>query len=263
MDYIKSNKAAWEEAFENRKPGWGEEVHMRLSTEWLPFFNKDVQEELEAMDFIDKSISQFCCNNGRELMSLMQLGASSGVGFDIAENIIESANSILAKTSIEHCQFVVSDIMEIPDEYNARFDFIFFTIGAITWFEDLRELFKVAARCLKRGGILMINDSHPMLSMLAVPGEEEYDADNLYRFTYPYFYDQPWVNTNGMEYLSGPYESKPFTSFTHTMSDIINALSVNQMKTIKLNEYDYDVGITDVYDGRSIPLSYILLAEKS
>jgi hypothetical protein len=36
------------------------------------------------------------------------------------------------------------------------------------------------------------------------------------------------------------------------------------MKTVKLNEYDYEVGSIgdDIYDGKGIPMSYILLAEK-
>ena len=60
------------------------------------------------------------------------------------------------------------------------------------------------------------------------------------------------------------YESKTFTDFSYTMSDVINALSANRMKTVKLNEYDNDIGNigSDIYDGKGIPLSYILIAEK-
>lgn len=29
------------------------------------------------------------------------------------------------------------------------------------------------------------------------------------------------------------------------------------------HEYDYDIGITDAYDGKGFPLSFILIAEKS
>ena len=74
MNYIKENKAAWEEAFEHRHPGWGEENYIELIHERLPFFCPDVIKELEAIEFKEKTISQFCCNNGRELLSLMQLG---------------------------------------------------------------------------------------------------------------------------------------------------------------------------------------------
>ena len=78
MDYIGNNKAAWEEAFDHKQDGWGEENYKRLLNEDLPFFCKDMAAELRSMDFKGKSAAQFCCNNGRELLSLMQLGAESG-----------------------------------------------------------------------------------------------------------------------------------------------------------------------------------------
>jgi len=64
--------------------------------------------------------------------------------------------------------------------------------------------------------------------------------------------------------MSAPYTSKTFTSFSHTMSAIINALSTNGIKTVRLNEYDYDIGLidSDIYDGKGFPLSFTLLAEK-
>lgn len=68
MDYIQNNKAAWEEAFEHRKPGWGENNHERLLGEHLPFFCADVARELEAVDWSSRAVAQFCCNNGRELL---------------------------------------------------------------------------------------------------------------------------------------------------------------------------------------------------
>lgn len=97
MNYISGNKAAWEEAFDNRKPNWGEENHIRIKGERLAFFNSDMKKELEQIDFHNKTIAQFCCNNGRELLSLMDCGANSGVGFDIAENIIEQARNTAEK----------------------------------------------------------------------------------------------------------------------------------------------------------------------
>ena len=38
MDYIGNNKAAWEEAFDHKQEGWGEENDKRLLNEDLPFF---------------------------------------------------------------------------------------------------------------------------------------------------------------------------------------------------------------------------------
>jgi len=262
MSYIDSNKEAWEEAFENKRLNWGDDNHLRLKREYLPFFNDDMKKELEGIDFSHKTVAQFCCNNGRELLSLMKLGANDGVGFDIAENIIGQAKATAQKAGIHNCAFTACNILDIPESYDNQFHFIFFTIGAITWFKDLSLLFQKAERCLKPNGLLLINDFHPLMNMLSLPGDEGFCADDPNRFSNSYFQKEPWIENNGMGYMSIEYKSKTFTSFSHTMSDIVNSLSENGMKTIKLNEYDYDIGMTDVYNGRGFPLSFILIAEK-
>ncbi|HSK68901.1 MAG TPA: hypothetical protein VLA21_06525 [Candidatus Limnocylindria bacterium] len=73
QDYIRTNKEAWEEAFDRRLPGWGDDNAKRLLSEKLPFFAPAVQEELEALSLQGKSVAQFCCNNGRELLSLVKI----------------------------------------------------------------------------------------------------------------------------------------------------------------------------------------------
>lgn len=263
MSYFQENKEAWEEAFEHRHPGWGEENHERLLNEEFPFFCPDMIEEFRSIDFRGKSIAQFCCNNGRELLSLMRLGAKDGVGFDIAENIIEQAVETAEKAGIGNCRFVACNIMDIPEQYNNSFDFVMFTIGAITWFEDLNELFRKVSGCLKPGGILLLHDFHPIMNMLPLTGEPGFDEKHLNQIAYSYFRKEPWIENEGMGYMSEQYESKTFTSFSHTMSSIINGVSSAQMHVTKLNEYDYDIGLCDAYDKKGFPLSYILIAKKA
>ena len=52
------------------------------------------------MDFKGKVVSQFCCHDGRELLSLMDGGAKLGIGFDIAENMIAYAKETAEKAGI-------------------------------------------------------------------------------------------------------------------------------------------------------------------
>jgi len=262
MDYIKNNKAAWEEGFDNRKPCWGDDNHIKLKSERLAFFNDDMKAEIEKLDFQGKRVAQFCCNNGRELLSLMELGAAGAVGFDIAENIIAQAKDTAQKAGIENCDFVACNILEIPDSYYGQFDIVLLTVGAICWFEDLEVFFEKAAKCLKGGGLLIMNEIHPFENMVPVPGEDEFDPRNMDRLAFSYFRKEPWLQNKGMDYMTGEYKSKTFTSFSHTLSEIINSLSANGLKTVRFNEYDYDIGITDVYDGFGLPLSFILMAEK-
>ena len=91
--YIEGNKAAWEEAFENRDASWGTDITERVLTEDYPFFNEETKSVLKKLHTEGTVIGQFCCNNGRELLSLVKSGkARKGVGFDIAENQVAFAN---------------------------------------------------------------------------------------------------------------------------------------------------------------------------
>jgi len=80
MGYIEDNKAAWEEAFENRKPGWGDDNHILLDKEEFYFFNDDMKKVLERISVEGKTVAQFCCNNGRELLSVMKAGRDTASG---------------------------------------------------------------------------------------------------------------------------------------------------------------------------------------
>ena len=62
--------------------------------------------------------------------------------------------------------------------------------------------------------------------------------------------------------MSGTVWSQRHSPVSHTMSAIINAVSDSQMRIVRLKEFDYDIGITEVYDGKGFPLSYIPTAEK-
>ena len=152
-NYIKANKAAWEEAFDNRKYNWGENDYLKLKSEPFAFFDKDMLKKLKSMDFKGSTVAQFCCNNGRELLSLvLNGGVKQGIGFDIAENILGQAKQQAEKAGINNCEFVNCNILDISSEYQNKFDFILITLGAVCCFKDLNLLFEKIGKCLKLGG---------------------------------------------------------------------------------------------------------------
>ena len=263
MKYTETNKRAWENAFDNRKEGFGDENHTRLNTEHLPFFCDEMKTELKKLDFGSGAVAQFCCNNGRELLSIMGLDeVERGVGFDIAENIIQQARETAEKAGIKNCEFLACNILEIPDKYHRQFDVVMLTIGAICWFKDLTELFGVVAGCLKPSGKVIMHEIHPFEFMLPYPDEDGFDPNSPNKITHSYFRNDPWI-TDTMTYMAEGEKTSAFTSFSHTMGSIVNALVANDLLVTLLNEYEHSVsGNTDVYDGKGIPLSYILVAEK-
>ena len=264
MKYTENNKQAWEHAFDNRKEGFGDNDFAKLKDNQLAFLDDVIMSELSKIDFKGKSVAHFCCNTGRELLSLMSLGVERGVGFDIAENIISQARETAKKMEMTACEFVACDILEIPDKYHGQFDVVLLTIGAICWFEDLALFFNKVSNCLKPDGTVILYEIHPFENMLPMPGDDEFDENDLNKFTFSYFRSDPWIDTQGMTYMTGLKESKTFTSFSHTMGSIINAMAANDLYVTRLNEYDEAVsGMTERYDGKGFPLSYIMIASQA
>lgn len=261
MDYIKTNKDAWEEAFQNRINGWGEDVVRNIRCKSDFYINPTIKSVLDKQELTSKSIAHFCCNNGRELLSVAKHYGVNGTGFDIAENLISQGNQSNEKLGLP-CKFVATNILDIEAGYNNSFDIVLFTIGAITWFRDLEELFRVVSRCLKHNGMMILHEIHPVMNMLPLPGEDGYRSDMPVLLENKYFTKAPWLESNGMGYISGEYESKTFTSFAHSMSEILNSTIKCNMDIKLLNEYDYDIGLSDAYDNKGLPLSMLLVCGK-
>ena len=112
--YIEGNKAAWEEAFDMRDASWGADITERIQKEDYPFFNEETKSVLQKIPTEGAVIGQFCCNNGRELLSLVKSGkAKKGVGFDIAENQVAFANEKAKELDLP-CEFEAVNIYDSP-----------------------------------------------------------------------------------------------------------------------------------------------------
>lgn len=261
-NYVQGNKEAWEEAFERRSPEWGSDIVQRVKTEKLPFLSRELAVELEQLNLTGKTIGQFCCNNGRELLSIVKQGAREGVGFDIAENQVQFANGIAAALNM-HCTFVATDILQIDASYDDRFDLLLITIGSLCWFKDLSLFFNRVARCTKKHGVVLVHEQHPVTNMLAIPGEENYDEQRPGKLVNSYF-QNTWIESSGMPYISGQaYASKTFTSYTHSLSAIITAAIESGLQVCNLQEFDRDLsGDFTPMENKGIPLSYILKLRK-
>jgi SAM-dependent methyltransferase len=264
MNYHTQNKQAWEEAYDKRKAGWGEDIVDRIREGQSLFLGAPLLDELLRQDPRGKSVGQFCCNNGRELLSVLALGAARGTGFDIAENMVAAGNACARELGMD-CRFISTDILEIDGSYAEAFDILIVTIGALTWFEDLNGIFRQAARCLKPGGVLIIHEMHPITGMLPMEGDDGYDPALPNLLAHSYFKKDPWVEGGGMGYMSdGAKEfTETFYSYSHPMSDIVNAVLGQGLRLEKLDEHEEDISeMFPVLEGKGIPLSFLLVARK-
>ncbi|MBX4893831.1 MULTISPECIES: class I SAM-dependent methyltransferase [Rhizobium] len=178
------------------------------------------QEELRRVGVQGAAVAQFNCNNGRELVSIARMGAAKTVGFDISEEFVRQAK-IFADAADVSSEFVVSDIYEIPADYDEQFDIVVVTAGALCFMPDLEKYFEVAKRLLKPGGYLSIYESHPITEMFL---KDRNRGNEPLKIVRSYFDDKPLRHTTGLDYVGGTtYDAQEIYYFHYKLDDVIMA----------------------------------------
>lgn len=259
-DFTTANRAAWDDAapiharqnqaglIESfRKPGFSclDEVETR---------------RLEALGVAGKDVAQICCNNGRELLSVKNMGAARCVGFDGAQGFVDQGRELAQAGGLD-VEFVCTDIYDIDKAFDVGFDLVTITIGVLGWMPDLARFFAVLARLIKPGGALFIYEQHPILDMV-----EPAEADAPIVWELSYFNKEPYVETGGLDYFGGEkYEAKPATSFSHTMAEVVMAGLDNGLAVEHFEEFPHHISNTwwnVEKSGIGLPMCYTLVLRK-
>lgn len=259
-----TNREAWNQAIEYHKRARQDSLKKGFSDPNFTTFNRECDimmiEKIKSISLSGKTIAHIQCGNGNELLSLMRLGASKGVGFDISDTAITEAGK-LAKIAKANATFERVNILEISDKYNGYFDFIFISEGSLIWFPDINEYFAVVSRLLKPGGHVLIFELHPFALIFDNGFEfEKQNFDDLVS----YFNKTPYNHPDGLDYVGGvKYKSKTCLCFMHKMSDIITAILKNGISIKEFDEYNYDsvYNDTEKVNGK-FPLTFLIIGKK-
>lgn len=264
-NYSEKNREAWNEAASVHRKNRKVDYTVLFKNENYSVLDTTLSSLLNKIPLSGRAVAQLCCNNGRELLSIVNTTGATGVGFDISDEFIAEASAIAKSTNLD-CRFIRTNIYDLNAEYDNTFDLILFTAGALTWFHDLGKLFKIVKRLLKPEGYLVIYEIHPFTNLLAWKDEPDYELSNPYKIAYKYFRDTPWIDNNGADYIGKTtYKSKTFTSFAHKLSDIITAIGSNEIIIKEFTEYPHDVSaaLEGLEKDKIVPLSYTILGQKS
>ena len=261
MNKHQENKKAWEEAYDYRND-YDKDLLKKVQSNKMPYLNENLKNEILQNELENKTVVQFCCNNGRELLTLGYHHNIHGIGFDIAKNMVQDANRNADKLKI-NVEFLERDIFEIEESFNNTADYLIITVGALCWFADLNRFFQKVASVLKKDGKLFLSDIHPISCMLAVPGDKNYDSNHPSKITNHYFTKKEWEEADGMGYMSVLEKSLPFYSYSYTMAEVLNSIIQNDLEILSLREYPNDIGeIFQDLDSLGIPLSMLIVAKK-
>ena len=259
-DITRANREAWDQAAPLHRAQNMERLTAAFREPGYSCLDEIETARLRALGVAGKDVAQLCCNNGRELLSVKNLGAAACVGFEGAEGFVAQARELAAAAGAD-CEFVCTDVYEIPADYDGGFDLVTVTIGVLGWMPELPDFMAVAARLLRPGGAVFVYEQHPILDMIE-PGK----ADDPVSWDHSYFRREPFVDRDGLDYYGGEaYESKPLTWFHHGLAEVIMAglacgLSVEHFEELPghISNTWYNVE----RQGPALPMSYTLVLRK-
>jgi predicted TPR repeat methyltransferase len=148
MEPTDTNLRAWEEAHRSLRRGGGRRG--------LP---KPVRERLPDLE--GRHVLHLGAGAGRETAALIGLGALV-TGVDGSEETVRAARKRLPDAAL-----VAADVQELPVELRrGRFDVVYSSWGTLALVSDLTRWAGGIAAALRRGGVLIAYDEHPVAACL-------------------------------------------------------------------------------------------------
>jgi SAM-dependent methyltransferase len=174
------------------------------------------REEVGAVT--GKSLLHLQCHFGMDTLSWARQGAQV-TGIDFSSNAIQAAKNLSQELGIS-ARFICSNLYAAPAVLSDQFDLVYTSYGVLPWLPDLAEWARVIAYFLKSGGVLHVIDSHPLSYIFS----DETPNDLQIRSSY-FHADTPQKWENDGDYADRSAKiSNPSFEWTHSLSDILNAL---------------------------------------
>ncbi len=228
---MKKNLKRWNEATE---------IHAKSKDYDLESFMKGKNSlhkiELEELgDISGKSLLHLQCQFGLDTLSWARLGASRVVGIDYSDKAIKLANSINEQLKLP-ADFICTNIYDLPQKLDEKFDIVFTSYGVLAWLPDLKEWAKIVAHFLKKGGTFFIAEFHPFAWIF----DDEHPNELIYKYAY-FFGKEPLYYTSAYTYTDQEEEMYNIDSYNwqHTFGDIISALIDVGLTIESVKEYPY------------------------
>lgn len=224
-DYIEINKKTWDSKVETHFESDFYDVKSFLNVKSsLTAIDLELLGEIKG-----KKTLHLQCHFGMDSISLSRLGAKV-TGIDFSEDAINKAKE-LAKSANEDTQFLVSDVYNLPNVLNEKFDLVYTSFGVIGWLPDLKKWAEVISHFLKPDGELVFAEFHPVIWM---------HDDDFEEVKYSYFNEEPIVET-----YEGTYADPNASIVNHTMtwnhaiSEVLENLLESGLELTSFKEYNY------------------------
>lgn len=260
-NYLEINRKSW-----NAKV----EPHLKSDFYFVDEFLKGRTSlnsiELELLgDLKDKSVLHLQCHFGQDSISLSRLGAQV-TGIDLSDKAIVEAEKLARKCGTD-TRFICTDLYNLPNVLDEKFDIVFTSYGTIGWLPDLERWAKVIAHFLKTDGKFIMAEFHPAVWMF----DDDFDG-----VKYNYFNEKPIVETYEGTYadLSADIVQE-YVMWNHSLAEVLqnlidNDLVINQFKEFNWSPYpcfrhveEFEKGKWRIPQfGNKLPLVFAVEAQK-
>ena len=243
-NHTETNRKLWN--------GWTK-IHVKSDFYNLQEFkssrNSLKQIEIEEVgEVAGKSMLHLQCHFGLDSLSWAVKGAQV-TGVDYSKEAISLAKSLSQDLQIP-AHFICSDVYDLPDSLDQKFDIVFTSYGVLNWLNDLNKWASLIAHHLKPNGFLYMIEFHPLVGMLNDDGEFEYGY---------FFHSQPERFFQQGSYANPDADfSQESYEWTHGLGEIVTALIKASLKIEFLHEYPFSSYNCFPFLEEKIPDQYII-----
>ena len=195
-----------------------------------PLLNDVIRREVG--DVQGKSLCHLLCHIGTDTLSFALLGAQV-TGIDISPRALQHARDLADRMGIP-ADFIESDILDVLDKVQTKFDIVFASTGVLCWLPDISLFAHAVRHLLVEGGFFYLLDGHPFRNVMldeqgeAVPG----------RIVGDYFRKTVW-EYNGLGDYTDPEFLAPTLSYEWdwTLGEVVSALCQTGLRIEFLHEF--------------------------
>lgn len=193
-------------------------------------------ELAELGDVSGRSMLHLQCHFGLDTLSWARRGVQV-TGVDLSQEAVRLAESLSSELGIP-AEFICSDVYDLHEKLERRFDIVFTSYGVLIWLPDIRAWGRTVARFLKPGGTFYIAEFHPFTMIFDNAAQVR-----EFKVAFPYFHrPEPMRFSGAGSYAApdAPYRSISY-EWTHSMADIVNALIEAGLTIDFLHEFPYSI----------------------
>lgn len=205
-----------------------------------------------------KKIMNLMGSNGTKAVSLALLGANVTV-VDFSEGNRQYAMELAAHADVT-IDYILSDVLKLTQEQlSGDYDIVFAEMGILHYFSDLRPFFNIICKLLKKDGILLIRDFHPVSTKL-ISSRGTTAKIRKHKVTGDYF-DTSLKETevSYSKYLDGEELTQKVFLRQWNLGEIITGIAESGLIIQSLEEEPNRS--CDTYD-KGIPKTFIVVAKK-